>query len=106
MGQRYRRMEDLKSLPIGTQPGFYNGRALKRIGLVEKCKYLIWERVEKACVTQTYHRRGSGGRTPSRRRLWGFEGKTPSSGRFFLIFWKKKAILMPLNHILHVFRAI
>ena len=31
--------------------------------------------------------------------------KPPAVGRFFVIFWKK-AILMPLNHILLVFRAI
>ena len=38
MGQRYRRMEDLKSLPVGTEPGFCEGRELKLI--VEKRKYL------------------------------------------------------------------
>ena len=32
--------------------------------------------------------------------------KPPAVGRFFVIFWNKKAILMPLNHILQVFRAI
>ena len=35
--------------------------------------------------------------------VWG--GKHPAAGRFFVTFWKK-TILMPLNHILHVFRAI
>ena len=28
MRQRYRRMEDLKSLPVGTEPGFCKGRGL------------------------------------------------------------------------------
>ena len=36
MGQRYRRMEDMKSLPVGTSPGFCKGLGLKLI--VEKCK--------------------------------------------------------------------
>ena len=39
----------------------------------------------------------------------GFRGlgaKLPAVGRFFVIFWEKKAILMPLYHISQVFRAI
>ena len=38
VGQRYRRMEDLKSLPVGTKHGFCKGRELKLI--VEKYKNL------------------------------------------------------------------
>ena len=44
-------------------------------------------------MTQMYHRRGSGGKAPSR---WAN----------FCNFLAKKAILMPLDHILQVFRAI
>ena len=40
-GQRYRRMEDLKSLPVGMQPGFCKERGLKLTA--EKCKYLTLE---------------------------------------------------------------
>ena len=29
----------------------------------------------------------------------------PAAGRFFVIFWKKKAVLTPLDYISHVFRA-
>ena len=38
VGQRYRRMEDLKLLLVDTLPGFWKERALKLI--IEKCKYL------------------------------------------------------------------
>ena len=41
VGQRYRKMEDLKSLPVGTYPGFYEERGLKLI--VQKRKYLTLE---------------------------------------------------------------
>ena len=41
VGQKYRRMEDLKSLPGGKKPGFCKERGLKLI--VEKCKYLTLE---------------------------------------------------------------
>ena len=37
VGQRYHWMEDLKSLPVGTKPGFYKERGLKLI--VQKYKY-------------------------------------------------------------------
>ena len=36
----------------------------------------------------------------------GLGAKPLAVGRFFVIFWKKKGILMPLNHILQEFRAI
>ena len=57
--------------------------------IVEKYKYVTWKHVEKASVTQTYHRRESGG-----------------VGQFFVIVWKKKTILMPLNHNSQLVRAI
>ena len=41
---------------------------------------------EPSSVTQTYHRRGLG-------------VEFPATGQIFAIFWKKKAILMPLDHI-------
>ena len=34
------------------------------------------------------------------------KAKPPAVGRFFVIFWMKKAILMPLDHISLVFRVI
>ena len=39
----------------------------------------------------------------------GFDGlgaKPPTVGQFFVIFLEKKAVLMSLNHISHMFRAI
>ena len=35
---------------------------------------------------------------------WGLGAKPPAVGRFFVSFLEKTAILMPLNHISHVFR--
>ena len=40
-GKKYRKIEVLKSLPVGTQPEFCKGRGLKLI--VEKRKYLTFE---------------------------------------------------------------
>ena len=54
---------------------------------------------EKACVTQMYHRRGFGAGAPSHRRLWGCGGQASSRWKSFCNFLKKKAILMPLDHI-------
>ena len=36
----------------------------------------------------------------------GLGPKSQLLGNFFAIFWKKKAILMPLDHISHVFSTI
>ena len=36
----------------------------------------------------------------------GVGAKPQAAGRFFVIFWKKLAILMPLDDNSHVFRAI
>ena len=38
---------------------------------------------EQTSVTETYHRRGSGGNAPSRQRLWGSRAKPPEAGRLF-----------------------
>ena len=55
-------------------------------------------RNEQTSVFQTYHRREAMG---------GLGAKLPAAGRFlFVIFWEKLAILMPLDHSLHEFRAI
>ena len=35
----------------------------------------------------------------------GLGAPPPAARRFLVFFWKKKAILLPLDHILHVFRA-
>ena len=43
---------------------------------------------------------------PAAGGFGGLGAKPPAVGRFFVIFWKKKAILMPLNHISQVFIAI
>ena len=40
MGQRYRRMENLKSLPVGTYPGFCKRRGLQLVVEKYKDKYL------------------------------------------------------------------
>ena len=49
----------------------------------------IGRRVEQTNVNQMYHRRG-------------LEAKPQEAGQFF----GKQAILMPLDHILHVFKTI
>ena len=36
----------------------------------------------------------------------GLGAKPPAVGQFFVSFLEKTAILMPLNHISHAFRAI
>ena len=59
---------------------------LKGEGLKQKLQMKIW-------FIQTYHRRGSGDEAPSR---WAI----------FWNFFEKKAILMPLDRISHVFRTI
>ena len=46
-------------------------------------------RGERISVTQTYRRRGPRGEAPSRRRLWGPEGRSPQSLGDFLFVWKK-----------------
>ena len=48
---------------------------------------------EPTSVTQMHHKRGSG-------------GEVPAAGQFFVTFLKKIAILMPLDHMLHVSRVI
>ena len=49
--------------------------------------------------------RGSWGGTPAAGGYGGLGAKSPAAGRFFVIF-EKKAVLTPLDHILHVFKAI
>ena len=53
-----------------------------------------------------YHRRGFGGRAPSLRGFGGSVGEAPGRWAIFCNFLDKKAILMPLDHISQVFRAI
>ena len=38
--------------------------------------------------------------------LWGSGGEAPSSWAIFRNFMNKKAVLSPLDHVSHVFRAI
>ena len=52
-------------------------------------------------VTQT----GVWGRSPMPPEAMESGAKSPDAGQFFVIFWKKKAILIPLDHISHVFIA-
>ena len=81
-GQRYRKMEDQKPWP---------GLALNRE--FSKRRRLKSKVTNENLFIQTYHRRGFGDVAPSR----------------WAIFWnfvEKKAILMPLDHISHVFRTI
>ena len=51
-------------------------------------------------MSQTNYKRGS------KDAMGGLGTKLPAAGRFFVIFWEKLAILMPLDHNLHVFRTI
>ena len=82
MGQRYRRMEDQKPWPgLALNREFSKGRGLK--------PKVTNENVVYSNVSQ----RGSGDEAPSR---WAI----------FWNFFEKKAILMPLDHISHVFKTI
>ena len=56
-------------------------------------------RNKQTSVSQTYHKRGS------KEAMGGLGAKLPAAGQFFVIFWEKQAILMPLDHNLHVFRT-
>ena len=55
-------------------------------------------RNEPTSVSQTYHRRGFKG------VMGDLGAKLPAAGRFFVIFWEKLAILMPMDHNLDVLR--
>ena len=55
---------------------------------------------EQTSVSQTYHRQGS------KEAMGGLGAKLPAAWRFCVIFWDKLAILMPLNHNLHMFKSI
>ena len=59
-----------------------------------------------ASVTYTYHRWGLEAEPPAAGGYLGLGAKLPAAQRFFVICLKKKAILMPLDYILLVFRAI
>ena len=108
-GQRYRRMEDQTPWPgIDTQLGTRSSRRLKQIPKVRKC--LNWETCLKRdvycnlSVSQTRVWR----RSPQPPDAMGVWGRASSRWAVFCIFffWKKKAILIPLNHISYEFRAI
>ena len=94
MGQRYRKLEDQKPRPrvLTLNQNFAKGRGLKPKVKQPKCSQR-GRRVEKSGATQES--------IPDR----GLRAKPPAARRFFVIFGKK-AILVPLNHILHVFKAI
>ena len=49
--------------------------------------------------------KGFGAEPPAAGGYRGLGAKPPAAGRFLWVFWKK-AILMPLDHISHVFKAI
>ena len=81
----------------------------KREGLnyiVEKCKYVtletFWESQCNSNISQT----GIWGRGPQRPECLGVWGRSPSHWAIFCNFLEKQAILMPLNLISHMFRAI
>ena len=60
--------------------------------------------LSKLC-TQTYHRQGLGAELPAAGGYGGLGTKPPALGEFCK-FLEKKAILIPLDHILHVFTVI
>ena len=61
---------------------------------------------KEGIVIQINHRQRSGGGAPSRRWLWGSGDEARSRWAIFRNFFEKKAILIPWDHISHVFRAI
>ena len=62
--------------------------------------------MKKCTVIQTYYRRGLLVEPPVAGGCESLGAPLPAAGQFFVIFWKKKAILISLDHISHVFRAI
>ena len=91
MGRRYRRMYDQNPWPsLALKEEFSNGRSLN-----QKLKMKICKLGDVYKQTSLLKRITDGGLGPKPQLL----------DNFFAIFWKK-AILMPLDHILHVFRTI
>ena len=62
-------------------------------------------RVEKASVLKGITDGGFGAEPPAAGSYGGLGAKPPAAGRFCK-FLEKKAILIPLDHISHVFTAI
>ena len=96
VGQLRCRMEDQKPLPgLALNQNFATRRALKTKRKILKLGDVVLSKL-------VLHTRRSGG-----GNNWGLRAKPPAAGRFVVFFFlKKKAILMPLDHILHVFGAI
>ena len=78
------------------------GKRRGRKLIVKKCKSPTWKTCGVSLCTQTYHRRGSGGRAPSRRWLWGSGGKAPSRWAIFVSFWKKNYLNSIGSHFARV----
>ena len=55
---------------------------------------------EQTNVSQMYHKWWS------EEAMGGLRAKLPAAGQFFVIFGEKQAILMSLDHNLHVLRII
>ena len=76
MGQRYRRMEDLKSLlAVCTLPGFWKGRGL--ILIIEKCKYLALATCGESLYDSNVSQPGVCGRGPPAAGGFGGRGRSP-----------------------------
>ena len=90
-GQRYRRMYDQKPWPgLALNEEFSKGRALKP-------KVMKIRKLGDVCKqTSLLKRIPDGGLGPKPQLL----------GNFFCNFLEKKAILMPLDYISHVFRTV
>ena len=89
MGLRYRKMEDQRPWPgFSRNQDFAEGRGLTP--KVKTCE--LGDALSKLMQ-------------PKRITDWGLRAKSPAAGRFFVfLFSEKIAILMLLNHILHVLR--
>ena len=93
MGQRYHRMEDLKSKVVvycHLTKIFVKGEGENQH--LKNENVLLRRRVEKASVLKRITNGGLGAEPPAARQ--------------FCKFLKKKAILIPLDHISYVFTAI
>ena len=102
MGQRYCTLEDQKPWPVsGLNQVFAIGR-----GLQPKVKCANWETYWAKECKLSVSQMGVWKRSPQLSEAEGCGGEVPSRMAIFCNFSGKLAILLPLDHNSHVFRAI
>ena len=105
MGKRYRKTEDQKPFPLFSRnQDFAEERGLKPKVKMSELEDVLSKLVHLKRIRVT--RTGVWGRSLRPREAMGVWDQSPQQLGNFLYFLEKIAILMPLSHILHVFRAI